>query len=574
MYAVTCWASYPLTETREYKWPIQCKAVATDIRELVQISSLYNTPIWVSLWSDGLAYIYLGNHTTGFMVPEPEKYLEFTPETDYGSFTPAQVRAALNVPQGTEAQSIVPLEMEGALSANDVQEQKTVQEEAIDKVKQQIEATKQCETKELAALKAEIEAKQRELEAKKSAMMQQLKEKLEELETMKYDMENQIFMLESQIYAIRCFAGETVKFTQITSGQNAPDTEPIVVHQKLHFLDEDLGRLASIYTIHWEDTSMFEEFLKHSPLALDTFAPNQRCISLVRLSKDGKKIMEDQEIPYHNLLEKYNYYHGKTIGIIIRNGENLYLGWTDQERIDIEDDLIISRVIKETEPAPIQESHFESDRQNWIKQRCKERRQLMEGMASRSFVYNIAQGVVERTPILPLPEGVTLAKQSEYVVSTPWQINGSRITATALSMRLWSGATRKSPKVTRFLPYSGFAPKGRSSIRSPMKIPVVEAGPIGPMTSAQMIALSTLSTWSRWTNQSPGHSTNFIRVIRTSSTKRELGTCPGSIPTALLASPGSSSPATFLFLWRRKIPNVVPDPILKYIPVNSLTCSI
>ena len=53
-------------------------------------------------------------------------------------------------------------------------------------------------------------------------------------------MEAQIWLLDSQIYAIRCFAGETVNFAHIRTGRNAPDTEPVIIYQKLRFLDEDL----------------------------------------------------------------------------------------------------------------------------------------------------------------------------------------------------------------------------------------------------------------------------------------------------------------------------------------------
>ena len=35
----------------------------------------------------------------------------------------------------------------------------------------------------------------------------------------------------------------------IRKGKNAPNTEPIVIYQKLRFLDEDLGRIASLYEL-------------------------------------------------------------------------------------------------------------------------------------------------------------------------------------------------------------------------------------------------------------------------------------------------------------------------------------
>lgn len=415
LYTVRSWASYPIEETREYKWPKHIERFVSELQEAVSMSELYHMPIQVGYWSDDFAYIYLGNPEHGYVIFEPVKYLEYTPALNYDGLTPAQVRQSLNAPLTDESLSIVPAHLENSMTAADVRLQKEEQEAAIDQINKQIEDARQCKTEELARLQAEIRKKEQELYEKKTALMKELNARLEEMQTMKFNLENQIFLLQSQIYAIRCFAGEVVKFAQIRAGRNAPDTEPIIVHQKLHFIDEDLGRLASIYTLSWDRIGMFEDFLKYSPLALDTFAPNDRCISLVRMSKDGKRISEDHEIPFRNLLEKYDYYHGETVGIIIRNGENLYLGWTDSEWVNIEDDLILTKPIVDTEPAPAQEFHFESDRKRWIEEKRKERRKIMEGLASRSFVYNIVQGVVEHTPILPLPAGVSLSKQSEYV---------------------------------------------------------------------------------------------------------------------------------------------------------------
>ena len=129
-----------------------------------------------------------------------------------------------------------------------------------------------------------------------------------------------------------------------------------------------LGRLASLYEIQWDQLGMFETFLLHHPLALETFAPNERCVMLVRLSRTARTFGAKEDAPYSNMLDDYNYYHGKTVGIIIRNGENLYLGWTDQDRVHIDDDLILSRVITEVTPVEPKEFLFESDRLRYEQQ--------------------------------------------------------------------------------------------------------------------------------------------------------------------------------------------------------------
>ena len=147
-------------------------------------------------------------------------------------------------------------------------------------------------------------------------------------------------------------------------------------------------------TYQWDRLGMFEEFLCHSPVALDTFAPNDRCIMLVRLSRTGRKLGMDDRYPYANMMTEYNYYHGKTVGIIIRNGENLYIGWTDEDRVHIDDDLIISKVVTDVQPAVEPEFNSAYTREQDEKRQRQQAKALLDGIISRSFVYNILQGIV------------------------------------------------------------------------------------------------------------------------------------------------------------------------------------
>ena len=125
------------------------------------------------------------------------------------------------------------------------------------------------------------------------------------------------------------------------------------------------------------------------------------------------------------MLQNYHYYHGGAIGIIIRNGENLYIGWTDDKRIHITDDLLISKnSVKVEDEKPASEPHFAfpGDEERYRKEQKKkyreERKEVLDGLVSRNFIYQILQGVIDRTPMLPLPKGVTLSRESEYA-STP-----------------------------------------------------------------------------------------------------------------------------------------------------------
>lgn len=418
MFTVTGgYSNYPPSNTKEAKWPGCREKVVQRLRKFQMFAEEFEQPVRVAEWVPGeYAFLYFGNPTSGIIVLSPETYLEYVPDKDYSNMTAQEVRQFLGTAGQAKEQSLLPAGAEASLTKTGVTDVLNAQIEAIEMLQKEMDDVKGAKTGELARIQAEIERLKQDLDERKATLMASLKEKMAEMEQMKENLENQIFLLDSQIYAICCYAGEVVKFARIRSGKNASSEDPIVIHQKLRFLDEELGLLASLYNIQWNDVGMFEDFLKHSPLALDTFAPNKRCVVLVRLSRSAKQFGRNADNPYSNMLEDYEYYHGKTVGIIIRNGENVYLGWTDEDRVHIEDDLISTPVVTNVEPAKAPEFHFESERKQYEKEQKAMRKKLMDGIVSRSFVYNILQGVVDNTPMLPLPEGVRLNKQSKYVV--------------------------------------------------------------------------------------------------------------------------------------------------------------
>jgi len=402
--------------TREDKYPALRKKTAERLRQFQAFAEEFDQKVQVGRWSPLYAYLFFGNPEKGIIVFEPEKYLDFTPAPDYSDMTPARIRALLGSTRDTQNANLVPADVETAMTTNLLRKNLDAHNDEIASLEQKIDDIKKAKAAGLAELKAQIEKLEQELSQKKETMLAELSEKMREAERQKELMEGQIWLLDSQIYAIRCYAGEVVQFAHILKGKNAPNTEPIVIHQKLRFLDEELGRLASLYEIEWNELDMFERFLKHSPLALDTFAPNERCVVLVRLSRSGKQLGMSDKYPYQNMMKEYEYYHGRTVGIIIRNGENVYLGWTDEDRVHIDDDLIISQVITNVEPEKVPDLRFESERERYEKQQREKHRELLDGVISRTFVYNILQGIVDNSQLLPLPDGVKLNTQSEYVI--------------------------------------------------------------------------------------------------------------------------------------------------------------
>lgn len=414
-YSLRSWASYPPERTREAQWPAKVDQMLTTIDRFLSKMEEYRLPAYGEIFENEgtrIGHIWLGNREKGLCLQNLEQYGTLEKPRDFRDISPAALRLELGMGEGKD--ELLPVGTDSSMTSNDLRGQKAECEEVLANIDKDVQSVRDAEYGELAALKEEIDKKMAVLKAKQEELMAQLEDKKSEMELMKDRLEAQIFLLDSQIYSILCYMGETVKFAQIRSGKPAAITEPIVLHQKLRFLDEDLGRLASLYCLDWDNLGEFERFLKYSPAALETFAPNERCIMLVRLSKTGTVFDRDDQ-PYSNMLKDYDYYHGRTVGIIIRNGENLYLGWTDESRVHIEDDLIISKVVTDVAPGVEEACHTKEQFRELERKKRREARHLIDGLVSRTFVYNILQGVVDHSSILPLPEGVKLNRQSEYV---------------------------------------------------------------------------------------------------------------------------------------------------------------
>lgn len=264
----------------------------------------------------------------------------------------------------------------------------------------QMNDVKDAKTDELAKLKQEIEEKMAVFEKKKQDLLAELEAKKSIYEAKKEELERELFMLESEIYSIRCFLGEVVDFVKLRSGTSAPVDAPITLFQKIRFLDEELGKLVSIYNFDFDDIKKFERLLKRRDDIVDVFCPNDKCISLIRISKTGEYY---GWCDISEMLTEYEVYHGMTIGILIRNGENLYIGWTDDEKINIRDD-----------------NFFFTPEAKKVMQEDEDRIQntSVNEMVSRYFVFSVLQGALCNSKLLSLPEEVKpdFTRPSEYIV--------------------------------------------------------------------------------------------------------------------------------------------------------------
>lgn len=408
IYRKTCFFS---GDSDDYFYKSQLDRQLTELRNAISYAEKYDQPINVYAVYEGIgAWVALGSKE--FFLVEHEGYLrDYTPIKDYSHMSVGEIRL---LSSGANISTPVPATVPDGLSANLIRQNVDATEQELSDLESQLRDAREERSAELAALKAEVERAMKALKEKKQALMDTLSAKKKELQLQVEAMNDQIFLLESQIYAIRCYAGEVVNFAQLRKGSNAADTEPIVLHQKLRFLDEEMGRLTSIYELDCSELRYFEEFLTASPVALEVFAPNERCVTLVRLSRTGQRFQMSDK--YANMLEEYRLFHGNTVGIVIRNGENVYIGWTDAEQVHVTDDFIM-----EIDPKAFHVNNdfigqeTEAQREKRLIEERAIARQVASELVSRIFIFNILQGIVDNSDLLPLPEGITISRESDYV---------------------------------------------------------------------------------------------------------------------------------------------------------------
>lgn len=243
---------------------------------------------------------------------------------------------------------------------------------------------------------AELEKLKQELEAKYAEKTQLIREKKKEMEEQMVQLNNQMFVLDTELYGIRCMMGETVQFVQLVKGLEAEEKAPVVFFQKIRFLDEELGKWLAVYDFDGKDIATFEDALKNREDIRERFAPGPKSVSVIRISKNN--ILCGASDMVSNVLDTYKKFHGKQIGILIRNGENLYVGWTDEEKVRIKDENVYLK--PETREDSLEEAEVQS----------------REEVASRYFVFSILQGVLNDGRILKVPEKINVLTPSPYLI--------------------------------------------------------------------------------------------------------------------------------------------------------------
>ena len=317
----------------------------------------------------------------------PCQFLEIEEYKDYSDYTPDQMCSIA----GETISSIILADQE-FFSFTDVKKDIYSKEEEL---KEQENALKKLQQEQ----EEKLEEMKRQLMEQYRPLREMIEKKQAELEEEKKKLENQLTVLDTQIYAIRCITGEVVDFTQFVNGRHADTNSPVVINQKLRYMDEELGKYLALYDVDGDDTGQFEDILKNREDLRDLFCPGEKAVSFVKVSRSGIGYKNHEK--FANMLQKYEKYHGHTIGILIKDGENLYMGWTDEDRIDIHDENIFFAPQEETISQETEETYKSTSQEEKI---------------SRFFIFALLQGLVNDGKLIRLPEKVTVIKPNPYVV--------------------------------------------------------------------------------------------------------------------------------------------------------------
>ena len=317
----------------------------------------------------------------------PCRFLEIEEYKDYSDYTPDQMCSIA----GEAVSSIVPAD-QGFSSVTDVKKGICNKEEEL---KEQENALKNLQQEQ----EEKLEEMKRQLMEQYRPLREMIEKKQAELEEEKKKLENQLTVLDTQIYAIRCITGEVVDFTQLVTGRHADTDVPVVIYQKLRYMDEELGKYLALYDVDGDDAGLFEDILKNREDLRELFCPGEKAVSFVKVSRSGIGYKNHEK--FANMLQKYEKYHGHTIGILVKDGEKLYMGWTDEDRINIQDENIFFAPQEETVLQETEETYKSTSREEKI---------------SRFFIFALLQGLVNDGKLIHLPEKVNVTKPNPYVV--------------------------------------------------------------------------------------------------------------------------------------------------------------
>lgn len=238
----------------------------------------------------------------------------------------------------------------------------------LENAKELIEKVSNFEDEAFAGQLAAINNLKAEMEAKITAMYEMQAKMMAELQSKIQLYEHELLIMRSDLTAFEYRNGLTVNFMNIHKGTNAPVHQPIIIHQKLIYLDEDLPRLTDLYDV---DSGSLEVAIKNSPALLEHICPTSKGITFLKMRNSaGNYELENTVMKFiRNVMPN-------EVGVLIRNGENTWFTWLDSNDISLSTDSFTSKSSDEETSVSL--------------------------LQSRYYLFNLIMGLIERNEILQL----------------------------------------------------------------------------------------------------------------------------------------------------------------------------
>ena len=238
----------------------------------------------------------------------------------------------------------------------------------LEETKKLIEKVSDFEDEAFAGQLAAINNLKAEMEAKITAMYEMQAKMMAELQSKIKLYEHELLIMRSDLTAFEYRNGLTVKFMNIHKGANAPINQPIIIHQKLIYLDEDLPRLTDLYDVN---SGSLEVAIKNSPALLEHICPTSKGITFLKMRNSTGYFELDNTV-----MEFVRNVMPNEVGVLIRNGENTWFTWLDSQDISLSTDSFTSKSSDEKTSVSL--------------------------LQSRYYLFNLIMGLIERNEILQL----------------------------------------------------------------------------------------------------------------------------------------------------------------------------
>lgn len=238
----------------------------------------------------------------------------------------------------------------------------------LKEAKELIEKVSNFEDEAFAEQLATINNLKAEMQARITAMYEMQAKMMAKMQAKIKLYEHELLIMRSDLTAFEYRNGLTVNFMNIHKGDNAPIQQPIIIHQKLIYLDEDLPRLKDLYDEH---AGSLEVAIKHSPALLEHICPTSKGITFLKMRNSAGSFELNNTV-----MEFVRDTMPNEVGVLVRNGENTWLTWLDSEDISLSEDSFTSK--------------------------SSDEKTSLSLVQSRYYLFNLIMGLIERNQILQL----------------------------------------------------------------------------------------------------------------------------------------------------------------------------